>query len=747
MAMGLACRITRNKLGGVEKVEAPNGNDSILYSGALASTGNEERALGIWATAYTPDFMNYYGDWENPTPESMFNLDANGEPLLQDVAAYYTRRFTVHGGFTRKEWQDIKNSTRAAGLSNVEDLKRIVINTFLKPSGIVVTRKTLGESGLYEAHEIDRIINNEDVRRDVTSLLDKISRYNMNESYKLFSDFIPDFIYSTSPVQFIYKEGEYNSLGKQTVYPPEYIDMVLADNAESLREEPGYSSEKFEREAPKELVDEYNDNEEFSDYVMEMYADFSFVNEQTVVSDGITSDVYRPYNNLENFARYDSKNGVEVVSRAAELATVSEDWWMRNLEGVYKSLESIEDSCARMGIDMIGLKELSLNVEKTQGILQSLIGYIGYLRTGNGEFNVYDFAETLSVNNIGTDQRVEYLSPAWTVRRENLYHIQHPGDTRKLLDKSRLVQIDTNMFASFVRDVDLDSLYVRLAVYFADNTYFIPHWLNLSDSDLKNQESLKNALKHEAAKHVDYYNPEYAVVLRMLYGSEYAKFRTEPDYDLEYSKYLNKKKGNPVNHARDLYLRSLEAKKESGDEWYNLYAFLGFAPDGSVYIKGDYDAGTLVKESSELYGVSDMLKETLSLQNDGVYSQIFDDVEAFADDAPAAFFEDLYYDRPEILEAYNGSYNTNEDGTVSAKTFEPFINVNGVAYEMLYTSEEGGVYASIESTEEANTRKFRQTPHGKTGSKTDMPEGSYITEENPVSKEEKKRLDNELECK
>ena len=92
--MGLACRITRNKLGGVEKVEAPNGNDSLLYRGALASTGNEERALGIWATAYTPDFMNYYGDWENPTPESMFNLDANGEPLLQDVAAYYP---ALHG--------------------------------------------------------------------------------------------------------------------------------------------------------------------------------------------------------------------------------------------------------------------------------------------------------------------------------------------------------------------------------------------------------------------------------------------------------------------------------------------------------------------------------------------------------------------------------------------------------------------------------------------------------------------------
>lgn len=745
--MGLACRITRNKLGGVEKVEAPNGNDSRLYNDALASTGNEERALGVWATAYTPDFINYYGDWENPTPESMFNLDANGEPILQDVAAYYTRRFTVHGGFTRKEWQDIKNSTRAAGLSNVADLKRVVINTFLKPSGIVITKKTLGESGLYEAHEIDRIMNNEDVKKEVASLLDKISRYDIEESYNLFPDVIPDFIYSTSPVQFIYKEGEYNSLGKQTIYPPEYIDMVLSENAESLREEIGYSSEKFEREAPKELVDEYNDNEEFFDYVTEMYSDFRTVDEQTVVSDGITSDVYRPYNNLENFARYDSKNGISVVSRSAELATVSEDWWMRNLEDVYKSLESIEDDCAKMGIDMIGLKDLALNVEKTQGILQSLIGYIGYLRTGNEEFNVHEFAETLSVNGIGSDSRSEYISPNWTVRYENLYHIQHPGDTRKLFDRSRLVQIDTHMFARFVGDVDLDSLYSRLAVYFAGNTYFIPHWLNLSNDDLKNQESLKNALKREAAKYVDYYNPEYAVVLRMLYGSEYGSFKTEPDYDLEYSKYLNKKKGNPVDHTRDLYLRSLEAKKEKGAEWYNLYAFLGFAPDGSIYIRGDYDAGNLVKESAGLYGVSDMLRETLSLQNDGVYSEVFDDVEAFASEAPSAFFEDLYYNRPELLDAYKGSFSTNEDGTVSAKMFEPFINVNGTAYEMLYAAEEGGVYASIESTEEANTRKFRQTSHGKNGSKTDIPEGSYITEENPISKEEKKRLDNELECR
>ena len=57
--MGVACKVFKNKEGKVEKVEAPNGLDSFLYESALSATGNEDRALEVWATAYTPGFQSY----------------------------------------------------------------------------------------------------------------------------------------------------------------------------------------------------------------------------------------------------------------------------------------------------------------------------------------------------------------------------------------------------------------------------------------------------------------------------------------------------------------------------------------------------------------------------------------------------------------------------------------------------------------------------------------------------------------
>ena len=56
--MGLACRITR-KNGAIERVEAPNGSESMLYRDALSILGDSDKALGVMATAYTDGFKSY----------------------------------------------------------------------------------------------------------------------------------------------------------------------------------------------------------------------------------------------------------------------------------------------------------------------------------------------------------------------------------------------------------------------------------------------------------------------------------------------------------------------------------------------------------------------------------------------------------------------------------------------------------------------------------------------------------------
>lgn len=53
--MGVKCQIEK-KGNKIERVEAPNGEPSVLYESALKVLGDSERALQVWAKAYTPDF-------------------------------------------------------------------------------------------------------------------------------------------------------------------------------------------------------------------------------------------------------------------------------------------------------------------------------------------------------------------------------------------------------------------------------------------------------------------------------------------------------------------------------------------------------------------------------------------------------------------------------------------------------------------------------------------------------------------
>lgn len=63
----MECSVHRDKEGNITKVDAPNGEKSILFDSlvnSLGGPGNEEKALRIWAKVYTPSWKAQFGDWE-----------------------------------------------------------------------------------------------------------------------------------------------------------------------------------------------------------------------------------------------------------------------------------------------------------------------------------------------------------------------------------------------------------------------------------------------------------------------------------------------------------------------------------------------------------------------------------------------------------------------------------------------------------------------------------------------------------
>lgn len=95
----MSCSVFRDKDNNITRVEAPNGQESVLFSSlkaAIGELGNEEDALRAWARVYTPTFKQWFGDWENDKENSSKVIDKNGEPLLvhHQTEAQALRKFS-----------------------------------------------------------------------------------------------------------------------------------------------------------------------------------------------------------------------------------------------------------------------------------------------------------------------------------------------------------------------------------------------------------------------------------------------------------------------------------------------------------------------------------------------------------------------------------------------------------------------------------------------------------------------------
>ena len=92
----MSCKIKRDSNNEITAVYAPNGKPSILYNSLKDFVNNDkEKALSIWARAYSPNFLYRYGNWLSnidDNPESLTSLpnqtpnldtDENGEPAIK----------------------------------------------------------------------------------------------------------------------------------------------------------------------------------------------------------------------------------------------------------------------------------------------------------------------------------------------------------------------------------------------------------------------------------------------------------------------------------------------------------------------------------------------------------------------------------------------------------------------------------------------------------------------------------------
>ena len=148
----MICQIHRNyTTGEVERVTTPKGVASTLYNEALKITKDVEKALNIWATAYTDSFNKKYGDWVE-------------EPNLSQVMEFINID-SKESKLSTTEALSILNTSQLLGVQP-EQLYFNLKNTFFNSNNqLVIDADRLRKSGIYTEDEIIDLLDGKIARK------------------------------------------------------------------------------------------------------------------------------------------------------------------------------------------------------------------------------------------------------------------------------------------------------------------------------------------------------------------------------------------------------------------------------------------------------------------------------------------------------------------------------------------------------------------------------------------------------
>lgn len=223
----MSCSIIRNpETKQVEKVLAPNGQESILYKDILKVVGDEEQALTQWAQVYTPSFKARFGDWEKlqkaPVIDSgiddvtLANLslgvskdvDKNGEPTIDNLNIAVQEEKT----FLQAEPQSEEKPSESIDSKVEKFLEKIGVSVMSVRS--IKDRNGNALNAVAKADMLNKIIEVIDNRADITTLPEEAAHffvemlgenhplykqmYDKITSYKLYSSVVEQ--YRNSPL-------------------------------------------------------------------------------------------------------------------------------------------------------------------------------------------------------------------------------------------------------------------------------------------------------------------------------------------------------------------------------------------------------------------------------------------------------------------------------------------------------------------------------------------------------------------
>lgn len=703
--MGLKCQ-TERKNGDITDVKAPNGNPSLLYKTARKILGSKRRAIEVWATAYTSDFIDYYGDWRNPSPTSFFNTDLNGEPIFNDVIKFMERSTYFTSSLTSKDVADVNSFFTSNLASSMRDLISRISNALLSGGNMVLNEYTLKKSGLYTQAEINRILSDISIKNQVTSALRSILDYE--------NDYvdagIENHYLTASPVAGpVILKDEYNQFGKQVAYNPGEIRDALEKQVGGVTDRSNFDMLVESMEEYPEFVEKYNNDLGFTDVIYDEYSVMTALPKAEIRDGEVTPASSRTLTALEDYSFYNSAYDQKWKSEVSKLLAVEDSL---DQEAVTPILRNLEEIASKFGIDIIGLSSLYESSPEIYDSCEDLVLatdiHISRLAKSDTSYQS-DLATAIDsiLKKSDTDKAV-YLPSSLEGR--TLLYVEQPLSDKEMFENYSLLKVAPNIYQRIERE-NKEELYDFLANAAALDVHYLPasafssYFFKNGQLDKakveneQNRQRVADSIREYAISLSDSNNTEEMILTRLAFRDNPVLPREEISVDREYNKYIQRDNKIPSeNIPRRLYAEYLSNKLNNTELYDSVYKYLDFKPGQNIGLTvSDPHTLKMIDLNSEGRLRSDLMAISLS-STDPTISDLFY--------APSRgvyrgsdFYHYLYTSHPELLSESKAEITIRDGYVIAEGEYSDFIKVNNEVMMKTGESAEGSVYQNLRGTE------------------------------------------------
>lgn len=759
--MGLNCRIFKDREGSITGVMAPNGKESKLFGEAFKITGNKEKAVEVWATAYTPGFVRYYGNWTNKATRSAFSLDENGEPRIDDVLAYFRKNTYMIGEMTRKDLLDAREFMRNTGSRSFTEVASAVRSSMIVNGIVTVNEGTLKRSGLYTDEEISDILltpgATEELADRFDALLSTEAEVSGEDSSYMerngnFTPVIPGDIRTGRKTPFYKNETE----------DRDELDMAIRERAAGIENRAEFDNAILSlADKYPNFVNRYRENIDVAFRIHKEYSVANRVGRVVVAPGGVRRVSQFTLPKLVMFARQNDKMLPSIRSRISRLLSMDN---FRSSDA-RSELKRIERDALFFGMDLIGLRRAyesgKVSDEAMQELLMTLDLYLSDMIRGGSEYTGDMAAAIRRIFGSESADVIRRLPPGLESR--DVVYLEQDISAKEAFEKYGLLKVGDHLYMVSTNRESLEDLYDSVPEIMKlrpgrtpssafPKGVFENGSINYGRLRSASTEEVRGSLRNYVRSVSDSENTERMILTRIAFGLDpVVETRTQDTIEDAMNRYMNRKRYSPeekrnvVERLYDIYLR----EKEQNSEMYRrALKYFKFTPDGNILIDTSNtdvltDMGiALTGEARSLFGeYTDMTMDPISY---AIWGRRGSENRFVGDDVMYEF----YKSHPEELQdVKRANVRQDEDGNFFVEgMYDRFAKINGEVMMKVTEGNTGSVYKLLEGTASEilyeSTQVSKESP-----SRMNTTGENLINDALPVKGEEIDRLSNKLECR